>query len=241
MGVRERRREKKKEKEAEKVVDQSESSSIAESPHTPVTVESDAHEEILQTAEVSHVEVEAKESVAEPSTQTTVQEVLLPKWGTAEESEWMYHIPKSEKERRLWAEEWSDFLLEWMKSEGLHVLSLSMIIDEDPFCDILGKIDAFRLFGEVLIEKEVAEWLDKKQKQLRVYWRPLEEWADLMYQWALKTGNRRLDVKSLVIQETQEEFATLPEADLHEVLSLMVRDNAAEWVDKKKGAIRILV
>jgi hypothetical protein len=241
LGVRERKREKKREREEEKATDQEVAATETEPLQTSVTADSESQIEAAQDAEITQAETAVEELVPVVEPQDAVQEVLLPKWGTAKESEWMYHIPKAEKERRLWAEEWSDFLLEWMKGSGVHVLSLSMLIDEDPFKDILGKIDAFLQFGNTLVEKGVAEWLDKKQKQLRVYWRPLEEWSALMYQWALKTGNLRLDVKSLVIQEAQEDFATLPETDLHAALSLMVQDNFAEWVDKKRGAIRILV
>ncbi|MHA2397230.1 MAG: hypothetical protein ACXAC0_11050, partial [Candidatus Thorarchaeota archaeon] len=75
----------------------------------------------------------------------------------------------------------------------------------------------------------------------RVYWRPLEDWVDILYQWALKTGKLRLDVKSIVIQEIDEDFATLPEKDIHIVLALMVKKKMAEWIDEKKGAIVISV
>ena len=74
---------------------------------------------------------------------------------------------------------------------------------------------------------------------LRVYWRPLEDWADILYQWALKTGKLRLDVKSIVIQEVDEDFASLPEKDIHIVLALMVKKELAEWIDAKRGAILI--
>ncbi|MHA2358991.1 MAG: hypothetical protein ACXAB5_01855, partial [Candidatus Thorarchaeota archaeon] len=71
------------------------------------------------------------------------------------------------------------------------------------------------------------------------YWRPLEDWADLIYQWAIKTGKLRLDVKSIVIQESAEDFASLPEKDIRIVLALMVDKGLADWVDTKKGAIII--
>ena len=83
----------------------------------------------------------------------------------------------------------------------------------------------------------MAYWRDRKKRQLRIYWRPLEDWADLIYQWAIKTGKLRLDVKSIVIQESAEDFASLPEKDIHIVLTLMVDKRLAEWVDAKKGAI----
>jgi hypothetical protein len=57
----------------------------------------------------------------------------------------------------------------------------------------------------------------------------------------LKSGKVRLDVKSIVIQEDEYSFAKLPENDLHQVLLIMVEKGLANWVDKKKGAIKIVV
>ncbi|MHA2423570.1 MAG: hypothetical protein ACXAEF_02210 [Candidatus Thorarchaeota archaeon] len=90
-----------------------------------------------------------------------------------------------------------------------------------------------------MVEKEVADWLDRGRRQLRVYWRPLEEWADIVYEWALKTGNLLLDLKSIVIQESGQDFAQLPERDIGIVLGFIVEKELAVWVDKKKHAIRI--
>ncbi|TFG07138.1 hypothetical protein EU522_01020, partial [Candidatus Thorarchaeota archaeon] len=155
--------------------------------------------------------------------------------------EWMYGIPGREKDKPLWAEEWSDFLLEWAKKKNLHVISVSLFLSEPPFKDIAGKVDSFRYIGDILVEKEIAEWLDKNRRQLRVYWRFLEEWVDIVYRWALETGTVRIDVKSIVIQEDAQPFSNLPEKDLYIIMALLVDKELAEWVDKKKGAIKLLL
>ena len=168
-----------------------------------------------------------------------IQEQLIPTWGTFEKSEWMYHIPTRDEDKGLWAEEWADYILKWVEQNDVHILSITTFIQEFPFKDMTGKVDAFHLISAILIEKEIAEWLDDNKHQLRVYWRFLEEWADLVYDWALAKGKLRLDVKSIIIQEYKEKFAKLPERDLHTVLSIMVDKGYAEFVDKKKGAIII--
>jgi hypothetical protein len=164
----------------------------------------------------------------------------MPSWGGVNQSEWMYGIPPREEDRELWAEEWADFLLLWMEHNTMHVLSLATLIAEPPFRDLRNKVDSFNKISKVLIDKEVAEWVDRRKRQLRVYWKPLEDWADYIYEWALKTGKLRLDVKSIVIQESEESFAKLPEKDLHIVLALMVEKGFAEWIDKKRGAILVI-
>jgi len=202
----------------------------SEVQHTPVvTVET-------KTTEVSEIE----EKTVQQTTAPFVEE-LLPPWGTPDESEWMYGIPPREEDQILWAEEWADFLLQWTKHFAIHIISVATFISEPPFKDLRNKVDSFKMIAQVLIDKEIAEWIDKRKRQLRVYWKPLEDWADSIYAWAIKTGKLRLDVKSIVIQESAENFATLPERDLHFVLALMVEKELAEWVDKDKGAIVVTI
>ena len=202
----------------------------AEIEHSPnVTVETSA-------AETSEEASETSDQIT-----TAVTEELLPSWGSPEESEWMYGIPPREDDKILWAGEWADFLLLWAEHFAVHVISVATFIAEPPFKDLRDKVDAFKMIAQVLIEKEIAEWIDRRKRQLRVYWKPLEDWADAIYAWALRTGKLRLDVKSIVIQESKEDFATLPEKDLYVVLALMVEKELAEWVDKNKGAIIISV
>ncbi|MFW9957681.1 MAG: hypothetical protein ACFFCT_06395 [Candidatus Odinarchaeota archaeon] len=244
MGMKEKRKEKPREKasqepESAEIVaasQQDEATLVAEpQSHTPEVVVEDtkpATSKAVQGAEVLANETEAEEQV-----ETFI--VLTPAWGGPEESEWMYGIPPREEDKTLWAEEWSDYLLQWTEQNEVHVLSLAVFISEPPFKDLRNKVDSFKMIAQVLIDKEVAEWSDKRKRQLRIYWKPLEDWADIVYDWSLRTGKLRLDVKSIVIQESRESFAKLPENDLYIVMALMVEKGFAEWIDKKKGAILI--
>jgi hypothetical protein len=63
----------------------------------------------------------------------------------------------------------------------------------------------------------------------------------LVYRWALDTGILRLDVKSLVIQEAEQDFSRLPEEDIHGIMAILVERGFAKWVDKKAGAIVVNV
>ncbi|MBD3406769.1 MAG: hypothetical protein GF411_11700 [Candidatus Lokiarchaeota archaeon] len=238
MSTRERTREKKEktksrttEKKSESIDKKTES---GENERTPREV---AKSVIGRTAEktTQHSSLESGKT-----TQVTDSiQPLLPLWGNREESEWMYHIPDRGDDKKMWAQEWADFLLEWTQDKVVHIISVTMFLKESPFNEILGKSDAFKMIGDALVEKEMADWTSRKKRQLRIYWRPLEEWADIIYQWALETGQIRLDVKSLIIQNADQDFASLPEKDLYIVMELMVEKEFAEWVDKKRGAIKV--
>ncbi|MHA2139923.1 MAG: hypothetical protein ACXADC_02220 [Candidatus Thorarchaeota archaeon] len=246
MGVRERRREKEKTKSAaetsapetteEETTPVEETKMDVESIHRPDVVVKDSEAtSTVEETETAIVELEAEEVLVEQD-----EAILMPPWGDLRQTEWMYGIPPREEDREMWAEEWSDFVLRWMEAHDVHVLSVTAFIKEPPFNDITSKTDSFKLIGEVLVQKEIAEWLDRNRRQLRVYWRFLEDWTDIIYEWALKSGKTRLDVKSIVIQEDSHSFAKLPEKDLHRILFIMVEKGIANWVDKKKGAVKII-
>ncbi|MFW9833965.1 MAG: hypothetical protein ACFFEK_08230 [Candidatus Thorarchaeota archaeon] len=241
MGVRERKKEKPKAKETTKPTEEEQ---VKQAPKVqePI-VEKKIHkpEVVVETKETPETQTAVESTAEEVAKSVTVEpDLVMPSWGDIEETEWMYSIPTRTEDGDLWAEEWADYLLEWTEQKKVHVLSLATFISEPPFKDLRNKVDSFRAIADVLVEKEVAEWRDKKKRQLRVYWKPLEDWADILYQWTLKTGKLRLDVKSIVIQEANEDFASLPEKDLHIVLALMVKKGLAEWIDEKQGAILVL-
>jgi hypothetical protein len=242
LGVKEKKRGKAKPKESTKPVkqEQVESSDIDRTITKDKTHPPEVVIEVEEPIEAVKPKVETDDvNDAELETETVEPDSLLPSWGDVDETEWMYGIPTREEDRKLWAEEWADYLLEWTENNKVHILSLATFISEPPFKDLRNKVDSFRDIAEVLVNKEVAEWVDKKKRQLRVYWKPLEDWMDILYQWSLKTGKLRLDVKSIVIQEADEDFASLPEKDIRIVLALMVKKGLAEWIDEKKGAILI--
>jgi hypothetical protein len=241
-------KEKKREKPREEIPKESESTdvvTVSQHDEAPLTSEEQSQSPEVIIEDSKPVVLEGIQEAEALIIKTDVQEPfetyvsMTPAWGGPEESEWMYGIPPREEDKVLWAEEWSDYLLQWVEQNEVHVLSLAVFISEPPFKDLRNKVDSFKMIAQVLIDKEVAEWSDKRRRQLRIYWKPLEDWADLIYDWSLKTGKLRLDVKSIVIQESSESFAKLPEHDLYIVMALMVEKGFADWIDKKKGAILI--
>ena len=240
--MREKRKERQREEAGEEPEDTEVDKSIQEEETSPA-IEEDIHtpEVIIGKSATTEV-VSENEAVADETEVEKLESapvVLMPPWGSPEESEWMYGVPPREEDRILWAEEWSDYLLQWAELKQIHVLSLAAFISEPPFNDLRNKVDSFKMISEVLIDKDVAEWSDRRKRQLRIFWKPLEDWADLIYEWSLRTGKLRLDVKSIVIQESKESFAKLPERDLYIVMGLMVEKGFAEWIDKKKGAVLV--
>ena len=40
-----------------------------------------------------------------------------------------------------------------------------------------------RAIFDDLVQKGLAEWTTKDKKKLLIFWKPLEEWADAIYEW----------------------------------------------------------
>lgn len=234
MNVRERSKEK------EKTVEKKRESEEETEERIVTTTSTDQHIPEVSVREAETI-TESDEEVAVSQETASEAEEILPRWGHAEDSEWMYQLPDYEEGRQLWAREWTDFILTWMESQKLHVISITTFITESPFSEIVGKADAFEILGDTLVEKNIAQWIGDEKRQLRVYWRPLEDWADHVYRWALETGLMHLDVKSIVIQQGREGFGRLPEGDLRRIMELLVERGYARWVDKERGAVVLVV
>ncbi len=171
----------------------------------------------------------------------SVRQELYPSWGTKSETSYMYICPSRVEHQEAWATEWADFIVEWMIAKRRHTISITDFKEEMPFKELLDIPTVFRILGDTLVnKKKIAEWLDEQHTLLRVYWRPLKEWAHILYRWSLETGSVLLDLQSLLIQEADEDFATLPPRDLRRVMHIMVSEGLAEWVDMERCAVRIM-
>ncbi len=242
MGVRERRRKKEKSKTSEKEKTEGREVTLPElGDEYELEPEVETHIPEVKIRETEQEETTDTEKMDSTPVEIAVEDVLSPLWGTIEETEWMYSIPPRDEDKEMWASEWADFLLQWTEVNKAHIISLTVFIKEHPFKDILNKTKAFKLIASKLVDDDVAIWKDRKRHQLRVYWKPVEDWADEIYEWSIKTGTLRLDLQTIVIQHSNIGFASLPEEDIEQVLKVLVEREQAEWVDKKKFAVKIIV
>jgi hypothetical protein len=91
-----------------------------------------------------------------------------------------------------------------------------------------------------LIEKKIAEWLDKKKEILRVYWKSLEEWATLIIDWAHETGKSEPIILAEIRESTQE-FSNLPDEDLKKIFKIIEKRNAGKIIPIENGELSIKI
>ena len=90
-----------------------------------------------------------------------------------------------------------------------------------------------------LSNTKIAKWWDQEKSRLRVYWRPLDDWTDAIYQWSLDGGGITLSPYKL--RGAGKHFSSLPLSELKDIMVRLVKSGRAEWLDKRKRIVRILI
>ncbi len=150
--------------------------------------------------------------------------------------EFMYNPPPENKKNdyKEWLEEWSKIMFDFAKIEKKHVIYVQELLNRKPFQDLRTGKEAIIDIGDSLAKKKLAIWVVKKEK-LRVYWKSLDEWAGVIYDWAYKNAKTEpLFVYDL--KEEHESFSDLPEDEFPEIFKILEKQKKGKMVkssDKK--------
>ncbi|NHJ48273.1 MAG: hypothetical protein FK733_10845 [Asgard group archaeon] len=169
---------------------------------------------------------------------------ILPDWIN---KPWMYVTPEHQKQLDSWCADWSGFIMEYARINIKHIMHVEEERAQYPFNNQQAKkrLDREQLqkIGDYIVAQEMGLWWDKKKIRLRLYWRTLDEWADIIYEWSIKTG-RAASADSVMtlydIQSAGQPWSTIPQEDLKRIFDIMVEKGYIEWTDKKKSAIAFI-
>ena len=166
---------------------------------------------------------------------------ILPEWI---DKPWMYVTPEHQKQLDSWCADWSNFILEYARINIKHIIHIEEERSEYPFRNKQAKkeLDREQLqeIGDYIVAQEMGIWWDKKKIRLRLYWRTLDEWADIIYEWSIKTGRAAGAERVMSIIDSQEAgrtWSTIPISDLKRIFNIMEDKGYIEWADKKKNII----
>jgi len=169
---------------------------------------------------------------------------ILPEWI---DKPWMYVTPEHQKQLDSWCADWSNFILEYARINIKHIIHIEEERSEYPFRNKQAKKELDReqlqVIGDYIVAQEMGIWWDKKKIRLRLYWRTLDEWADIIYEWSIKTGRAagaERVMTTIDIQEAGQPWSTIPQADLKRIFNIMEDKGYIEWADKKKNIIAFI-
>ena len=169
---------------------------------------------------------------------------ILPEWI---DKPWVFVTPEHQQQLDSWCADWSNFIMEYARINIMHIMHIEEERSKYPFNNkpIKKRLDREQMqkIGDYIVAQEMGIWWDKKKIRLRLYWRTLDEWADIIYEWSLKTGRAGSADRVMTlfdIQQAQQPWSTIPQEDLKKIFEIMEEKGYIEWADKKKKTIAFL-
>lgn len=148
----------------------------------------------------------------------------------------MYSKPAGSSQLKRWKDEWSKVLLRRAEEENISLIDKNDLRKLKPFNRLND--DALSAVIDDLVESGSAKWREK-DRSLRIYWRSLESWADIILAEA-RRSNKGLIYGFQGLQEVSPGTSGLPVADQRKILDILVERQVARWVEEEKNIVRII-
>uniref|UniRef100_A0A915PTK0 Vacuolar protein-sorting-associated protein 25 n=1 Tax=Setaria digitata TaxID=48799 RepID=A0A915PTK0_9BILA len=158
---------------------------------------------------------------------------------------WQYEFPPFftlqttliTREKQL--EAWSRLVVDYCQFHKIYTVDLADISNSELFVNntLNRKLppDGIRVVFDYLEHKRHIDWLDKGKNRCHIYWRRPEEWAVLIYEWAVSNGLLNTPCTLYEITQgddvTQESFYGLDKDVLLKSLAVLVDQRRAQLLN----------
>lgn len=158
---------------------------------------------------------------------------------------WQYEFPpfftlqRTLVTREKQLEAWADLVLDYCQFHRIYTLVVNDISNSELFCNsTLNRRlspDGVRAVFDFLEQKKHIDWLDSSKGRCHVYWRRPEEWANLIFNWAV--SNAQLDIPLTLheltrgVDVTRESFYGLDKEILIKSLTVLVDEGRAQFLE----------
>lgn len=158
---------------------------------------------------------------------------------------WQYEFPpfftlqKTLITREKQLEAWSQLVIDYCEFYKIYTINIADISNSELFVNsVLNRklpADGIRAVFEFLEHKRHIDWLDKYKNRCHIYWRRPEEWATLIYGWAVSNGLLNTPCTLYEITQgddvTQESFYGLDKDVLLKALRILVDQRRAQLLN----------
>ena len=189
-------------------------------------------------------EIQKPEIIVKPEQKvgidTKLQEFMetMPTWI---KKPFMYVQPTHVNLLASWLESWENLILEYTQIFNIHVINVNELRSIFPFDNVnnnkqLTKKQLEYIFTE-MEERGVARWLDDNHIIVRVYYKTINQWKELIFTYLNDCGQI---VEVLTIEEFEQmkkPWSNLPREDLIEIFELLISDGLARWVGEDRDTI----
>ncbi|KAM3720776.1 Vacuolar protein-sorting-associated protein [Dirofilaria immitis] len=162
---------------------------------------------------------------------------------------WQYEFPPfftlqttlETREKQL--EAWSRLVVDYCQFHKIYTVDLADISNSELFINsTLNRklsLDAIRIVFDYLENTRHIDWLDKGKNRCHIYWRRPEEWAILIYEWAVSNSLLNTPCTLYEITQgddvTQESFYGLDKDVLLKSLAVLVEQRRAQLLNIGTG------
>ncbi len=226
MSIRERAKKIKEKSEEDEEIELGESSELKEPQASQLPVQEIKQEKISQAVALSQ-----KEQFLQ----------ALPKWVS---KPWMYVQPTHPNQLTSWIDGWKRIILDYCRIFVKHIINLAEIQTIYPFQNPTnGKslsLSQLETIVDKMVEEGLAKWINNKKLLVRIYYKPIEQWADEIYTYLMETGRAAEILTLMEFRQMPTEWKNLPDEDLMTILSTYVQQGKAKFVTKEKDAVEFI-
>ncbi|MCE7736352.1 MAG: hypothetical protein GPJ54_15835 [Candidatus Heimdallarchaeota archaeon] len=168
--------------------------------------------------------------------------IKMPPWV---KKPWMYVKPTHEHQLSSWLDSWQGLVLDYSRSYKIHIVNLSELNTKYPFTNQeIGKIltyDQLQTIIDKMVTEGLARWIDETKISARIYYLTNKDWASRVMAYLMESGYAAEVMTFFELQGLEQEWSTLPRAELRDIFDILVMDGRAKWVGEGKDTLSFIL
>ncbi len=199
-------------------------------------------EDSVELSESTIIEKEVENKEISKNIDEKMQQFIanIPMWVN---KPFMYIKPSHPGLLNSWLDSWESLIMDYARTLKIHIINIIELQSIYPFYNKkinkkLSKSNITYIF-ENMETKGVVRWIDENHILVRIYYKTLEEWKNIIIKYLFDTGMAAEILTIYELENTNQEWSNLPREDLIYIIESMVKDGVANWVGKSKDAISI--
>ncbi len=168
--------------------------------------------------------------------------VKMPPWV---KKPWMYVTPSHQQQLNSWFDSWKGLVLDYSRSYKIHIINITQLITIYPFANQeIGKTltyDQLQAIVDKMVKEGLARWIDETKISARIYYLTNKDWARKIMDYLMESGYAAEVMTFFELQKLDQEWSTLPRAELRDIFDILVTDGRAEWVGDGKDTLSFIL
>lgn len=167
---------------------------------------------------------------------------LIVKMTTEFQFPWQFNFPPfftiqpNLETKKIQLETWSTLIIDYCCSKKIQSINLNEMINESIFynkkIDRQLNKDSLIIILDFMQTKGTIEWINKEKTDCFIYWKPIEEWCKIIYNWIKETGqlNTILTFYEILEENSNSPFHKMDQKLFVRILTHLNNQNKCEII-----------